>query len=164
MLGNMNKPNLSAKAAETHGLLGFVTHCLTENMQALSLVNASVKLEAELLQASGQAALRFDSLLASPVRKLSADQLHSLLNNLMLHVQLFERAGGRLTPKHHLMVHCVQRAVYLGNPSKYTTYRDESLNGVIARIATACHASTFYEVVHRKLAVVHQLNLPQAMH
>ena len=164
MIGKADRPNLSAKAAETHGLLGFVVDCLERHRSKLATVSEAVKLQAELLLASGQAALRFDQILSENPRHMTQDALRSLMNSYLLHASLYDRSGGSYAPKHHLMVHCVQRALYLGNPRAYTTYRDESLNGVIAKIAATCHSAVFAESVHRKVSIVTQLGLSQAMH
>ena len=56
-----------------------------------------------------------------------------------------------MSPKFHLMFHCIQRAVSQGNPRFSSTYRDESLNGVIARIARSCHRRTWQAMVHHKV-------------
>ncbi len=45
----------------------------------------------------------------------------------------YDRAVGKLHPKHHLMIHLIQRVVKLGNPKLYASYRDESLNGVVSQ-------------------------------
>ena len=59
------------------------------------------------------------------------------------HVHLYLRTGGTCLPKYHLMMHMLHRVAIHGNPSSYSTYRDESLNGVLAKIARSCHRSAF---------------------
>ena len=66
-------------------------------------------------------------------------------------------------PKHHWMVHCVQQPPTFGNPRFHHTYRDESLNGVIAKIAKTSARSTFAVTVHRKFGILQQLGLNDGM-
>ena len=53
------------------------------------------------------------------------------------------KALGLLLPKDHLMVHLTHRAVALGNPWRYTTFLDESLNKELKRVLRLCHQATF---------------------
>ena len=39
---------------------------------------------------------------------------------------------------------------------KYSTYRDESFNGLIARIARSCHRRTWANVIHWKCQALHK--------
>lgn len=61
-----------------------------------------------------------------------------------------------LPPKCHFMIHLIQRALFKGNPCKYGTYRDESFNGLIAKIARACHRRTWANVIHWKCQGLHK--------
>ena len=53
----------------------------------------------------------------------------------------------------------IQRALHRGNPRLYSTYRDESLNGIIAKIARSAHRRTWSNVIHFKRNIFHQKNL-----
>ena len=65
-----------------------------------------------------------------------------------------DRAGLALLPKCHMMYHMIQRAVRKGNPRMYSTYIDESLNGVIARVCRSVHRRGWALEVYRKLAMM----------
>jgi hypothetical protein len=48
-------------------------------------------------------------------------------------------AEDAFVPKHHLMFHLLSNAAFLGNPRRYSTWLDESLNKLLK--ATCRHAS-----------------------
>lgn len=151
MLGRPNKPILAAKAAETHGLLDFAVGLLQKYEVQLSAISRDFALTTQLLLASGKAAQKFNTLLADNTRDLSAEVIDSMMSSYRHFAVMYDRAGGHLTPKHHIMLHMIQRAGWHGNPRYYMTYRDESLNGVVARIAASCHRRSWDVNVHRKL-------------
>ena len=149
---------LNAKASEAVWLLGFVVQELGKTRFRWPELPKDRQLEAEFLLASGQAGLGFEKLLHDAPRVLPWETRRDLFTLFMRHTHLFHRAGGLLKPKHHLMVHMIQRCGVAGNPLTYHTYRDESLNGTIAKIARSCHRWTFGEKNHRKFAVLQELD------
>ena len=44
------------------------------------------------------------------------------------------------------MLHLIQRMGALGNAKHYMTYKDESWNGVLAKIAATCHRATKWQL------------------
>lgn len=50
-----------------------------------------------------------------------------------------ERGGVSLKPKHHLLQHVGQRALYEGSPSEHATWEDETLNRNLSQIAASAH-------------------------
>ena len=87
-----------------------------------------------------------------------------LFNQYSLHLHLYHLLGGDNRPKHHQMMHLIHKCGTRGHPSLYATFRDESLNGVVARIARGCHRSTFQVSVHVKLKRLQALGGAVAMH
>ena len=150
MLGKAGKPELKAKAAETHGLLECAVNLLRKYQPQLRACSGNIAVECELLLAAGSAAMRVNEIIGSSPRVMSREALDSTLVSYLHFCTLFDRAGGHITPKFHMLVHCFQRSVLLGNPRFSMTYRDESLNGVVARIAASCHRNTWAETVHCK--------------
>jgi len=149
MLGRKKKPNFSAKAAETHGLLEFAVALL--DLYADKLSNNSETHEVYLLlKEAGKAALQFDEVLNGNQRNMPANEQQKALMYLKRFAILFDRAGGHQIPKMHLMFHLIMRCGHAGNPRYYMTYKDESLNGIVARIAKACHRRCWEVCVHRK--------------
>ena len=152
MLGKRSRPILNAKGAETHGLVDCAVELLGDNMATLEAMGGLVALEARLLHAAGLSAQRFNASMAASRRTIAPDAYNIMFGHYHQFVVLFERAGGWLTPKFHLMYHCIQRSRSQGNPRFSSTYRDESLNGVIARIARSCHRSSWQSMVHHKIS------------
>jgi exonuclease VII small subunit len=130
---------------ETSTLLPFIVELLETHKDKLSQVSDDFKLATELLHESGKALLEFDQKLRKHTRKLQESDVEELMGSYLRFASLCERAGGNLVQKHHLMCHCIQKSVYLGNPRYYTTYRSESFNGVVARMARSVHSMLFYE-------------------
>jgi len=163
MLGKKSRPFLSAKAAETHGLLEFVVILLDIYMDKLSK-NPDTYIVAQLLKEAGLEALAFDSVLADNPRVMPRSEQQNLFTHYTRFLVLFERAGGNLTPKCHLMYHLIQRVDHSGNARFHMTYKDESLNGVIARIAKSCHRRHWEWNVHRKYNIMLTCGVTFDMH
>ena len=148
---------VKAKAAETHGLLGFVVDRL-EMHKAVLAATEHANTFALLLQA-GQAALDFDAVMASHPRAIDETVCGMLFQKYNEFICLCEETGMHLMPKSHMMYHMIQRAVFTGNPRMYSTYIDESLNGHIARICRSVHRRTWAFSVYEKLAMMDALGL-----
>ena len=164
MLGKVSQSHLTAKAAETGGVLLFCVEILRDNMDFFSAQTSDMHLAAKFLLASGEAALEFERTMASYDRIMPRDAQVQLYQHYMRHVDLYQRAGGTTRPKHHLMVHLIQRVCLHGNPRAYSTFRDESLNGVIARIAQSCHRTTFMDACHYKFSLLQKADGSMHMH
>jgi len=109
MLGKKDGPNLKSKAAEASGMLLFVVVMLERH---LPTVTDPVKiLKGKLLLAAGQAALSFDNILKEnkACRNIPYKISEQLFKSYMRFLTFYERAGGNLTPKCHLMFHIVQK-------------------------------------------------------
>ena len=162
MLGKKKNPTISVKAAEARGLLEFVVELLKKDVPNL---NIGERMRGALLLACGESAMKVDTALRNAgTLTYSREQRQQLLNDYTHHVTLYQRAGGILKPKHHMMFHCILDSSWKGAPSLWATFRDESLNGVIAGIARSCHRNRFGEVVRFKFAALQAMAGPDAMH
>ena len=162
MLGKRKDPKISIKATEAKGLLEFVINLLEEDVPKLAPAEA---MQGALLLACGKSAFRVElALRNSGAMVLSRVQRQELLNDYTHHVSLYHRAGGKLKPKHHMMFHMILDSSWKGAPSLYATFRDESLNGVIAGIARSCHRKRFGEIIHFKFSALQSLIGPDAVH
>ena len=160
MIGSKSKPMLHAKAKESEGMLKFTIHMLSTHQEALSEVSPETKMQTSLLLEAGKAALDIDSVLHSTSsRHMSHDQCEGCFYKYLRFAVLFQRAGGTTTPKSHLMIHLFQRAVSKGNPRFYHTYRDESLNKMLANVARSAHRLSWQETVFKKLKLVSRENV-----
>ncbi|CAK9016517.1 unnamed protein product [Durusdinium trenchii] len=156
MLGSTDAPSLHAKAAESHGLALFVRQLLERRMGDFEqcLPRADARQGKFLLEAS-KAASELDVVFGVESRRLTRNQVHRALGCYSRFLSFYNKAGGPLVPKTHFMVHLIQRSLYKGNPRKYSTYRDESLNGQIAKIARSCHRRTWANIIHWKTQALH---------
>ena len=89
-----------------------------------------------------------------PVDARTAQQM---LDAVVKHNTWIERCGFDLKPKNHQLVHFVQRSLHDGAPRLYTTYREESFNGVLARVGRSVHALTWEAGVLYKIAYLQEL-------
>lgn len=151
----LSEKQLKAKAAETHGLLAFVREMLNKYKHRLSTSsNEQDQLFFDLARHAGHSALAFDAVMAKHGRDISAGIAGEMLMHYDRFIVLCSRAGYPLLPKAHLMYHCIQRAVFQGNPRTYTTYKDESYNGAIARVCRSVHRHNWAYCVYRKLQIL----------
>ena len=163
MLGPADSPCVAGKGSETHGLLPWVVEMFKNNIAKIRELPSDLPLEGQLLWAAGKAAVRFDTVLRASTRRISEDKTEQLMSDYLQFASLIERANGNMVQKHHLMVHCVQNTRFQGNPRMYTTYRSESFNGVLARIARACHRRNWYRDILYHVSILNALELNQMM-
>jgi hypothetical protein len=155
MLGPRESQLLNAKAKETEGLLGFAVQMLERHRAALAATDAATH---GLLLAAGQAAQDFQGACAGPTTMPKEATQERMWRSTRRFVHMFHLAGGNTVPKAHVLLeHLVQRVPYLRRPRACTTYADESLNGVIARIARSCHRRHFGRAIHCKYKVLAEL-------
>jgi hypothetical protein len=157
MLGKEWNPCLNAKASESRHLLDFAVAMVAKHQASL---DAKI---GRFLLLSGEAAQQVNAIIRTSPRVMPVDDQLLLLNAYLKHCAMFVRAGGWLVPKHHMMIHCIQRISILGNPRFYSCYHDESFNGVVVKLARSCHRMTFMHSVHNKFRWSGQLGLSTHM-
>ena len=162
MLGSRSRPELKAKAAESHGLVPFAKLLLEENVDALKAGNPESALKTEFLYESAKSAVEFDDLLDAAPEQVDSACCQRLLNCYLRHCSFLNRSGFKLLPKHHLMLHGIQSMTTVGNLKKCHTYRGESLNHTIALIAAASHRASFCTLTHVKFNVMQHLGLKRS--
>ena len=159
MLRTTDSPSLHAKAAESHGLALFIRHLLAVHLPSFQQkLPADKARKGKYLLEAAKAAEQLDKPFSEKNRTFSRQQVQMALGAYSRFLAFFEKAGGSGTPKCHFMFHLIQRSLSKGNPSKYSTYRDESFNGLIAKIARSCHRRTWANVIHWKCQGLHQKN------
>ena len=115
-------------------------------------------LQASLLLLAAKEALLFNTLLKDSPRIVPRDVQEGMLFHYSRFVTLFDRAGGTLTPKFHLMYHAIFMIESFGNPKFFASYVDESFNGVIAAVARSCHRLTWADSIFKKIGAIQQLD------
>lgn len=132
MLGIGGARRLKTKAAETWGIALFLVDFLPKHSDAVDPGMLHI----------GQLLVRFLLDMKSYGPRLSVSEQQSLLDTW----KRFLSAANRFdlfTPKCHLMLHVVLRAGRLGNPTRYDTFLDESLNSTLKSVVRLCHQSNF---------------------
>ena len=162
-LGMLSDKYLKAKAAETHGLLGFVMEILQKHKDSLVAGHtAEARTLFDLLSRAGEEALKFDAVLERHSRAINTEICTALFNHYNAFISLCARADVPILPKAHMVYHMVQRALRQGNPRMYSTYIDESYNGNIARVCRSVHRQTWALGVYRKLAMLESMKVEES--
>lgn len=164
MLGKQDKPMLHCKAAEARGLLEFIAVTLDKFEPQFPQGRDEDEqnnntLHGQLLLGAAKAACSFEQVLhdTKSNRNMRLDTIDELMLHYYRFVVLFHRIDDvPYQPKTHLMFHLVQYCRRHGHPLRYHAYSSESLNGVIARIASSCHRTTYADSIFFK---VHLLKL-----
>ena len=160
MIGTRDNPQFNAKGSETKNMLPWIISVFDKYSDQFNNVgNDDLKLKLDFAKESCIAASEFENILRTHDRHMPASVIQQLLAKYMRFSSLYQRAGGNYVQKHHLMIHCIRDAVFFGNPKYYSTYRSESFNGVLAKIARACASVTFYSDVHIRAAALQKRNI-----
>lgn len=163
MIGTEESPSLHAKAAESHGLLLFIRHLLSKHLEAFQHLPQATSRKAKFLLESSKAAVGLDEVFATESRTLSREQTQTAMGHYARFLSFYNKAGGPTTPKCHFMFHLLQRSIFKGNPRKYSTYKDESVNGQLAKIARSCHRRTWHNAIHWKAQCLHEENFKRVL-
>ncbi|CAL1136592.1 unnamed protein product [Cladocopium goreaui] len=155
MLGSEDHPSLGAKAAESHGLLEFVHWLFGIHLERFDKLTPEKKRKGKFLLEAAKAAMGLDDVFQAEHRKMTRSQVQKAFNSYVRFLSFYAKAGGNITPKCHFMLHLIQRSLFKGNPRLYTTYRDESFNGLLAKIARSCHRRTWMNAIHWKCRELH---------
>lgn len=135
--GKPSTPNLGTKAAETKGLLPFALHLLREHRACFE------EPEIGYLIGAGAALQAYFDLLDEAPRNVPPQTLQLMYDAVKRHVSLSQKAGVPLKPKHHLLLHLVERTKRHGNPGFYATFADEGMNRVLKKVGQAAHRSVW---------------------
>jgi len=159
MLGTANAPQLKAKAAETHNLIEFLCISMKKRLEGYKALNEETYFTAQLLCECLAGMVSFNNIISTCDREISHATQLELMSLYLKSYMCFDRAGGQCRPKWHLMIHCILKMTWFGNARYYWTYRDEGLNGVLAKIARSCHRRHWQEAVHTKFSICKSLGL-----
>jgi len=91
-----------------------------------------------------------DAMGREPSSAIEVEQCKACIVN---HNCLMMRAGETLAPKHRKLYHIAQKIPLRGNPVFYSTYADESFNGVVVRLARSMRPTQLAAAVLRKYHV-----------
>ena len=146
MLGTATHRCLSTKAAETGTLLEFARDL------AHRLVHRLGETGPHLVRAAN-ALVEMRDIMRFSSRCLTSAACQKLVDLAKIASSCRPLAGIPFTPKWHLMMHCVGQARVKGNPHFYTTFTDEGVNGMLAKVCAACHRGTWHRSVFINFAI-----------
>ena len=139
LIGTASSQVLKSKGAETYGLMKFLLHLYGRFQGRLGdtwqrLLKAGLALERVVT------IWQEHDWIIPPARRQEA------LDEYGKHVALMQPFNV-YTPKHHIVFHLVQASRWLGNPAKYSTWKDEALNKVLKSACRHACAARFDTVV-----------------
>ena len=129
-------PVLKAQGAEAKSLIDFTIDTLNRFEDKLGQ-------KGQLLSEAGECLHAYYHVLNESERTLDDATCQRLFDLGNLHVQLYKKAGCRMVPKHHVFMHTNASTPEHGSPKWYSTYEDESENGLVARTLRSVHRMTF---------------------
>ena len=144
MLGSRDSPELKTKAAETQPLVRW----------AIDLCQKHSFEDSMLLHAAGLALVEYMGILKAHSFHVPIQACNRLMFLCLRHLNLIQRASVTLVPKHHQWVHLTIKIPIFGNPRFYSTFLDESLNLVVASMASASHQSNLEKRVFDQLCLL----------
>ena len=151
-LGNLDKPCLKLRAAESKLMSRFTLDLLQKHRSALNDTGT-------LLLQAGESVCEVWSIMESEPRRMPVSAQQRLFYCCLNHILKYSReAGGKHIPKHHGLIHMAANTHFSGNPTCHSTYEDESENGTIAGIGFHVHPDTFGISVFEHLYVLDNLD------
>lgn len=141
-------PKVKAKGMHTRGLFYFAMWVLERHC-------SNFRHGRDLL-ASGNFVVTYFRVLRDCGSNVPDETRNFLLDCVRSSNALFQSCGGRLRPKHHAWMELTRRCNTLGNPLHYSTYRDETFNCTMVRIAEKVHARRFAIAVMNKYRILRQ--------
>ena len=147
----LRTPFLKAKGAETRGVIEFTVGLLDR-------LGAHAPHKCRMLAQAGRHLLRWYEICKAEKRTMSIGCRIELFSEAINHVVLYKASGSHMVYKHHAFLHLTALACFHGNPSYFSTYEDESENGLIAKIAEAVHARTFAMSTFERLHLADRLD------
>lgn len=127
------RKKLKTKAMETLGIARFLVHMLPK----YDVPRRDIFLEV------GRLLLRFlDIMKTCEGYRLPLDRQQEMMDVWKSFLSAYKPLGS-LPPKAHMVLHVCLRAEFQGNPSRYTTFLDESLNSTLKSVLRLCHQTSF---------------------
>ena len=80
-----------------------------------------------------------------------------LMEHCVRHNRMLQRANVELRNKHHQFFHLTERIWKMGNPRFYSTFLDETLNGILSNIAMATNIGSNQQHWERRVFARTQL-------
>ena len=133
---NVLRPCVRAKGAESKGIMFFARAELAHFVAEIGTT------QSRMLLAACDSLVSWYNAIDGSGRVISPALVEQLVGHIVNHNTLFAASGGTLAPKNHLWMHLTRQAARNGNPRFGSTYPDESLNGVFAKVCRTTHPTT----------------------
>ena len=104
-----------------------------------------------LLLSSGYNLQRWYDIIREEQRIFSPEVRSELFYCCQRFLVQYQAAGCHETPKFHMFMHLSLDTLETGNPAYFHTYPDESLNGMLSKVARSTHPRTFCLSVFQKI-------------
>ena len=153
MLGTRASPKLKTKAAETLGLLHFVTDMVTK-------YSAIIGERSRTFREAGASAIKYMDICSTSPVSMPAGAIQDLFDCMVKHLRLIEGLN-IYSPKHHLWVHMTLLTRWHGNPKSVANFLNESDNKTLKAVARGCSQLTFEPSVLFKMREIAQPAKPQ---
>ena len=153
MLGTRASPKLKTKAAETLGLLHFVTDMVTK-------YSALIGERSRIFREAGASAIKYMEVCSGNPVSMQARSIQDLFDCMVKHLRLIE-SFEIYVPKHHLWIHMTLQARWHGNPKSVANFLNESDNKTLKAVSRGCSQLTFESTLLFKMKELLQPARPQ---
>ena len=131
MFGTRASPECALKGAETNGLLEFL---VTKVIRRFEFPNAVE------IRRAGNALLTILSLIRQHRRVFPVEVVQQVFDATSRYLQMHLKLGWAEKPKHHQLMHLCKSIQFLGSPSLYGNWYNETLNKLVKQIASGAHS------------------------
>ena len=161
LIGGGAEPCVVAKAMDSRALFFFARHILSQHIRIFLMLPDDVDdvaAKANTLLASAGALAQWYEIIFKYGYQIPRHECAQAVRLAKKSVNLYCTATGyNAKPKHHALVDMSRLLWRTGNPKMFSTYMDESFNGLIGNLARSVHPSTLAIRVLRKYKLLRDL-------
>ena len=148
LIGSGAPPCIDAKAMHSRMLFLFSIVLLSK---IESRLQGQVRESAKGLLRASECLQKWYGIIQKPTTIIPETDCKNAIRLARKHCTLWSaHSGHSCKPKHHALVDMSRQMRKFGNPSKFSTYNDESFNGLAARLARSVHPANFALAVLKK--------------
>ena len=137
--GMVEPTDLGTWGAETNGLLLFTHHFLGKYGACIEDLQQRQRVE----RATASLVAIHRLIKAHKKGQMQPPQIQEFADEWKTHMQMIKLLGAEQTPKHHQMAHMIRKLLTCGNPHMWSTWKDESENHELGKLALAAHRSVW---------------------
>ena len=134
--GTLAKPLCSLKGGETNWLLEFLVRV------ELPRVGAAIGPDFQALVKAGECLMELLCLIRKHDVTFPTRDIQAFHFSAKLYLHIMSRTFGLVPkPKDHMLIHMSLRIRFMGSPSLYSNWLDESLNALLREVAAGAHST-----------------------